>query len=81
MENQMNRRLAEIMELTDKLIHLVDTAEQDGADDQCSVLLGIARDCAYKLRLLAEQELKQHALRESYQAARRGDGELKGAAI
>jgi len=55
-----NQHIREALELARQLIILADQGELDSKDDGCRVLYGIIRDCAYKLRALAEREREIH---------------------
>ncbi len=77
-QNGTDGHLVGIIELADKILRLVDEAEQKGSDDQCSVVLGIARDCSYRLKASAEEELAEHARWDAWQPVSIGSGNLKG---
>ena len=48
------------MELAKELIILADQGESSDPDNGCSVLYGIVRDCAYKIKAQAESETRKH---------------------
>lgn len=58
-----NRHILEALDLARKLIILSDEGEADAKDDSCTLLYGIVRDCAYKIRKLAESELESHKVK------------------
>jgi hypothetical protein len=55
-----NRHLAEALEIVRGMIILADEGERDAEDDSCIVLYGVIRDCAYRIRHLAERERDTH---------------------
>lgn len=63
MTKDPNRHLREALELARRMAKLADDAELQSPDDGCSVLCGVVRDCAYKIRGQAEQEKERHKLR------------------
>ncbi|MBA4386522.1 MAG: hypothetical protein C0404_00995 [Verrucomicrobia bacterium] len=48
------------MDLARRLTILADEGEVDSMDDGCSVLYGVVRDCAYRIKGQAEQEKERH---------------------
>lgn len=50
------------LELARELTVLADEGEAAMEDDSCAVLYGVIRDCAYKIRGMAEKERKEHEL-------------------
>lgn len=63
-----NEHIRQALELSRQLIILADEGELDARDDGCILLYGVARDCAYKLRQLAEAERERHQARGDWQA-------------
>jgi|WetSurMetagenome_2_1015567.scaffolds.fasta_scaffold1801508_1 hypothetical protein len=57
---QTNRNLLNALELSQKLLLLADEGDRYRLDVGCGVLFGTIRDCAYKIRLLAEAEIENH---------------------
>ncbi len=57
---QCNKNIQDLIELSEKLLTLSDQGDVDRNDDSCGVLYGVARDAAYKLLSLAEDEKKNH---------------------
>lgn len=55
-----NKHLKEVLKLARALIILADDGERDSEDDSCSLLYGIVRDCAYRMRTDAENEIEKH---------------------
>ncbi len=52
--------LKEALELSGKMMDLAERGVEGCQDDGCLVVYGIMRDCAYKIRTSAEQELQEH---------------------
>lgn len=52
--------LRESVALSEKMLDLADRGVDGCQDDGCLVVYGIMRDCAYKIRVSAQQELKEH---------------------
>mgnify|MGYP001593183741 CR=1 FL=1 len=57
-----NRHIREALDIARKLTILADEGESESQDDGCSVLFGVIRDCAYKIRGRAERERDVHKL-------------------
>ena len=62
-----NNNIRQVLEYARQLIILADEGEAESKDNGCSVLYGVVRDCAYKIRAEAERE------RESHKASNRWD--------
>lgn len=60
MNNGANIHIKEALEISRKLTILADEGEASSRDDGCSVLYGVIRDCAYKIRGRAERERDVH---------------------
>jgi len=58
-----NKHILDALDLACRLTILADEGETDAQDDSCVVLYGVIRDCAYKIRKLAEQERDAHIAR------------------
>ena len=58
-----NQHILEALELARRLTILADEGESGAEDDSCRVLYGQIRDCAYKIRRLAEREREAHIAR------------------
>ncbi len=56
--------LAESLAISHRLMELADSGVLDAEDDSCRVLYGVIRDAAWKIRALAEQEARNHRLRQ-----------------
>lgn len=57
------------LEIARELAMLADQGEARCDDDGCAVLLGVIRDCAYRIRGRAEQEREVHKLRGMWDVA------------
>jgi hypothetical protein len=56
-----NSYIRTALDLARKLIILADEGDAvSSGDDGCSVLYGVIRDCAYKIRAQAEREKEAH---------------------
>ncbi len=81
MERKCNKHLKEALDLARSLIILADDGERDSEDDSCSLLYGIVRDCAYRIKKDAECEVENTVLadvgRSSNYGLRRIGQELK----
>jgi len=63
MLDEENRNLQETIKLAQKMLDLADQGDDQRIDVGCGVLYGTVRDCAYKIRSLALEELKAHHAR------------------
>ena len=63
MARSSSRLIEKSLELARQLTILADQGEARCTDDGSAVLLGVIRDCAYKIRGRAEQEREVHRLR------------------
>lgn len=52
--------LEESIELSGKMMDLVERGVEGCQDDGCLVVYGIMRDCAFKIRSSAQKELQEH---------------------
>jgi hypothetical protein len=68
MVQSSNQHILEALSLSRQLSELASAGEVDSQDDGCSVLYGICRDCAYKIRGRAESERDIHRLRGCWDA-------------
>jgi len=55
-----NSNIRRSLDLARELIMLASQGEDDSCDDSCVLLYGIVRDCAYKIRGVAEREKRAH---------------------
>jgi hypothetical protein len=56
MDNQNNKYILKALTIANELIALANNTEVLGNDNVCGILLGVMRDCAYKIRRQAERE-------------------------
>jgi len=55
-----NQNIEDLIALTEKLLSLSNSGDIERNDDSCGVLYGIARDSAYRILDLAEDEKRKH---------------------
>ena len=55
-----DRNIKSTIQLAKEMIKLADKGDIDREDNGCGILYGILRDCAYKLKNLAETEKENH---------------------
>lgn len=60
MGEECNEHIRRALALADEMLTLADEGDQIREDVGCGVLFGTIRDCAYKIRALAESELLEH---------------------
>ena len=60
---QCHKNIIKALELARRLLILADQGDAVRTDVGCGVLYGVIRDCAYKIRRQAEQELAEHKAR------------------
>lgn len=65
------RPIQEALRLAAELLKLSENGEAETTDDGCRILMGVVRDCAYKIRALAERELRKYSNTGSGSEARR----------
>ncbi|MBA7696490.1 hypothetical protein ES703_105138 [subsurface metagenome] len=56
MDNQSNEYISKALTIANDLIGLANNEEVLGNDNVCGILLGVMRDCAYKIRRQVERE-------------------------
>lgn len=56
----LNRHIEETLRLSHELMALSEAGEAEAQDDGCRILYGIVRDCAHKMRSVAQRELEKH---------------------
>ena len=61
MNKKKNENLVRVLTLARKLDSLADVGDLRQEDVGCAILFGTMRDCAYKIRALAEAEIAEHA--------------------
>ena len=55
-----DRNIKNTIQLAKEMIELANKGDIDREDNGCGILYGILRDCAYKLKQLAETEKENH---------------------
>jgi hypothetical protein len=55
-----NDHIRKTIKLTIEMIEISDNGESDREDTGCGILYSILRDCAYRIRKLAEDEKQAH---------------------
>jgi hypothetical protein len=60
MSHRSNENLLRVRRLTLEMMALADEGDRDADDASCSILYGILRDMAYRLRKLTDQECEKH---------------------
>jgi len=58
--DECNQQIRKALELADGLLSVADKGDEARIDIGCGVLFGTIRDCAYKIRFMAESELAAH---------------------
>ncbi len=56
MDNRKNEHISKALEIAKDLIALANNADVLGNDNVCGILLGVMRDCGYKIRRQVERE-------------------------
>ncbi len=60
MGEECKQHINKALALADELLALADEGDEVRKDVGCGVLFGTIRDCAYKIRALADSELLEH---------------------
>jgi hypothetical protein len=55
-----NESIQRTLELTERMLHLAEEGDRVREDVGCGILYAVIRDCAYKVRRLAEAERDAH---------------------
>jgi len=55
-----DRNIKKTIQLTEQMIQLANTGDEQREDTGCGILYGVVRDSAYKIRKLAETEQHNH---------------------
>jgi hypothetical protein len=66
MGRAFNENLLRTVEISKQMLELADRGDQDRNDNSCGILYGILRDCAYRLKDLAEKECEKHKISEKW---------------
>jgi len=59
----MNRCIKDALQVAKLLSRMADEHEAHAKDSGCAVVAGVMRDCAYKIRGIAERERDAHRLK------------------
>jgi len=59
MENQYYEQILKALQAVNNLMDIANTGDML-ADDRCSILSGVMRDCAFKIRRMVEHECLRH---------------------
>ena len=55
-----NESIQRTLEITERMLHLAEEGDRVREDVGCGILYAVIRDCAYKIRRLAEAERDAH---------------------
>ena len=66
MAKACNKNLVKLERLTKEMLALADEGDRDRDDPNCGIIYGILRDMAYRLRKLADDEIKNHKLKNKW---------------
>ncbi len=59
-EKSVDKNLRRVLLLCEEMLEAADRGDAERIDADCGVVYGNLRDAAYKIRRLAENELKRH---------------------
>ena len=77
MNPKRDRYIVQALEFARRMSALADKGECESDDDGCLVLFGHMRDCAYKIKALAEHELEMHRMLRN-EPIRKSSGKQSG---
>jgi hypothetical protein len=66
-----DKNIQETLLLADQMINLANKGDQNREDAGCGIMYGILRDCAYKIKKVAEEEKKAHMQKGLWKQSRR----------
>ncbi|MDA0989347.1 MAG: hypothetical protein O3A51_01170 [Verrucomicrobia bacterium] len=66
---QNSKYIRKAMHVARQLNVLADECESEAIDDGCAVLVGVVRDCAYKIRAQAEREMLSRKANGAWESA------------
>ncbi len=66
-----NEMLNKTLQLTELMVEVADQGDGVREDVGCGVLYGLLRDCAFKIRKLAEEEKEAHVKKGWWQAEKK----------
>jgi hypothetical protein len=55
-----DKNIKDTLQMANDMIDLANKGDLDREDTGCGILYGVLRDCAYKLKKLAETEKERH---------------------
>ncbi|MDH5299137.1 MAG: hypothetical protein OEV91_08975 [Desulfobulbaceae bacterium] len=55
-----NANIRKVLQLARAMLIMADEGQAAAEDDGCRLLFGVVQDCAYKIRLEAERERRNH---------------------
>ncbi|KPA15308.1 hypothetical protein MHK_004464 [Candidatus Magnetomorum sp. HK-1] len=58
--NRINNNLQKVIQICNEMLEIADHGDKFREDKGCGVVYGFLRDDAYKIRQLAEKEIKVH---------------------
>ncbi|MFA6451072.1 MAG: hypothetical protein WCX65_16470 [bacterium] len=58
--NKCSEPIQKVIDLCRQMLEAADEGDGVREDDGCGVLYGMVRDCAYKIRTIAEEEKAKH---------------------
>jgi hypothetical protein len=63
MDGDVNKHIRRALEAAALLYRLADDTDAETADNGCTVVGGVMRDCAYQIRAMAQREQEVHKRR------------------
>ena len=63
MKENCDEVIKKVLALCEEMLQLANDGDAKRQDIGCGVLFGMLRDCAYKMRTLAESEISEHQLK------------------
>ena len=67
-----DRNLQETVELAERLISLSFKGDEEREDNGCGILYGVMRDTGFRLKELAQREVRNHRLKLGRQTGSNG---------
>jgi hypothetical protein len=61
-----NKNILKVLELSREMLNVADNGDKYRTDNGCGIVYGVLRDYSYKLRNLAEEEIKKHRNKGSW---------------
>lgn len=63
---ECNQNIVDVLGLVKEMIILSDKGGAASEDDSCIMMYGVVRDCAYKIKKLAEEEKGRHVAADGW---------------